>query len=87
MDPLERLELRVKDLEDEKKKFFRTGVVVLGSIVLSLLGYIWVIKVGWSPLIKGIKIMGDYVGLAVMLVGVGAVVWYFWDKIMNILGK
>ena len=46
MDPLERLELRVKDLEDEKRKFFRTGVVVLGSVVLSLLGYIWVIKVG-----------------------------------------
>ena len=46
MDPLERLETRFKDLEDEKKKFFRTGVVVLGSIVLSLLGYICVIKVG-----------------------------------------
>ena len=46
MDPLGRLELRVKDLEDEKRKFFRTGGVVLGSVVLSLLGYIWVIKVG-----------------------------------------
>ena len=46
MDPLDRLEQRVKDLEDDRKKFFRTGVVVLGSVVLSLLGYIWVIKVG-----------------------------------------
>ena len=46
MDPLDRLEQRVKELEDDRRKFFRTGVVVLGSIVLSLLGYIWIIKVG-----------------------------------------
>ena len=46
MDPLERLELRVKDLEDDRRKFFRTGVIVLGSVVLSLMGYIWIIKVG-----------------------------------------
>ena len=46
MDPLERLELRVKELEDDRKKFFRTGIIVLGSLVLSLMGYIWIIKVG-----------------------------------------
>ena len=31
--------------------------------------------------------MDDYIGLVVMLVGVGAVVWFFWDKIMNKFGK
>ena len=46
MDPLERLEERVKELEDDRKKLFKTGLVVLGSLVLTLLGYIWVIKVG-----------------------------------------
>ena len=46
MDPLDRLEQRVKELEDDRKKFFKTGLVVLGSVVLSLLGYIWIIKVG-----------------------------------------
>ena len=46
MDQLERLEERVKELENDRKKFFRTGVIVLGSLVLSLMGYIWVIKVG-----------------------------------------
>ena len=46
MDSLERLELRVKELEDDRKKFFRTGIIVLGSLVLSLMGYIWIIKVG-----------------------------------------
>ena len=46
MDPLDRLEQRVKELEDDRKKFFKTGLVVLGSLVLSLLGYIWIIKVG-----------------------------------------
>ena len=25
--------------------------------------------------------MDDYVGLVVLVVGVGAAVWYFWDKI------
>ena len=31
--------------------------------------------------------MDDYIGLVVMLVGVGAVVWYFWDRIMGKFGK
>ena len=31
--------------------------------------------------------MDDYVGLAVLVVGVGAAVWFFWNKIMNKFGK
>ena len=31
--------------------------------------------------------MDDYIGLVVMLVGVGAVIWFFWDKIMGKFGK
>ncbi len=46
MTDLEKLEERVKGLEDDRRKFFKTGLVVLGSIVLTLLGYIWSIKVG-----------------------------------------
>ena len=45
-DDLEKLEIRVKELEDDRKKFFKTGLVVLGGIVFTLLGYIWIIKVG-----------------------------------------
>ena len=43
---LEKLEARVKELEDDRKKLFKTGLIVLGGIVLTLLGYIWSIKVG-----------------------------------------
>ncbi len=46
MDPLEKLEARVRDIEDRERRMFRTGLIVLGSIVLTLAGYIWAIKVG-----------------------------------------
>ena len=31
--------------------------------------------------------MDDYVGLVVLVVGVGVAVWYFWGKIKNRMGK
>ena len=46
MTELEKLEVRVKDIEDRERKMFRTGVIVLGGIILTLVGYIWSIKVG-----------------------------------------
>lgn len=46
MTELEKLEARVKELEDDRKKLFKTGLVVLGGIVITLITYIWSIKVG-----------------------------------------
>ncbi len=48
MGDLAKLEARVKDIEDRERKMFRAGVVVLGGIVLSLVAYIWNIKVGFG---------------------------------------
>ena len=31
--------------------------------------------------------MEDYVGLVVLVMGVGVAVWYFWGKIKNRMGK
>ena len=31
--------------------------------------------------------MDDYIGVVVMRVGVGAVIWFFWDRIMGKCGK
>ena len=86
---LARLEQRVKELEDDRKKFFKTGLVVLGSVVLSLLGYIWIIKVGWTQIgeTKMENTMFDYVGLVAIVVGVGVAAWYFWVAIKNRVGK
>ena len=36
-----RLEDRVKELESDRKSFFKTGIIVLGGLVVTLAGYIW----------------------------------------------
>jgi len=38
---IERLEQRIYELEQDRKSFFKTGIITLGGFVLILLGYIF----------------------------------------------
>jgi len=40
-DRIAQLEGRVKELENDRKSFFKTGIITLGGLVVVLLGYIW----------------------------------------------
>jgi hypothetical protein len=40
-DRIASLERRIKELEDDRKSFFKTGIWVLGAGVLLLGSYIW----------------------------------------------
>lgn len=45
-DRIEALENRIHDLEQDRKSFFKTGIIVLGAAVLGLGTYIWRTQVG-----------------------------------------
>ena len=40
------LERRIRDLERDRKSFFKTGILVLGAAVVGLVTYIWSIQIG-----------------------------------------
>ena len=40
------LERRIRDLERDRKSFFKTGILVLGAAVVGLITYIWSISIG-----------------------------------------
>jgi len=43
---LDDLRRRVQELEQDRKSFFKTGIIVLGATVAGLIGYIWVAQIG-----------------------------------------
>jgi hypothetical protein len=40
-DRIAALELRIKELEDDRKSFFKTGIMILGAATLGMATYIW----------------------------------------------
>lgn len=46
MNEIDALRKRVEDLEQDRKSFFKTGILVLGAATLGLLGYVWTIHIG-----------------------------------------
>ena len=46
LDKIKALEDRVRDLEEDRKSFFKTGILVLGATVIGLVTYIWSTQVG-----------------------------------------
>jgi hypothetical protein len=45
-DRIKALERRVGELEQDRRSLFKTGILALGGAVITLLGYIWMTKIG-----------------------------------------
>ena len=46
LDRIKALECRIKDLEQDRKSFFKTGILVLGAAVFGMATYIWSTHLG-----------------------------------------